>query len=42
MVEITRLRPEKHLVDLATTCTDDSGDVVCRGRALVMVKDAHG
>ncbi len=41
-VEITRLRPEKHLVDLATTCTDESGDVVCRGRALVMVKDAGG
>ncbi len=41
-VEITRLRPEKHLVDLATTCTDDNGEVVCRGRALVMVKDADG
>lgn len=41
-VEITRLRPEKHLVDLATTCTDESGDVVCRGRALVMVRDAGG
>lgn len=41
-VEITRLRPEKHLVDLATVCADDSGDVVCRGRALVMVKDADG
>lgn len=41
-VEITRLRPEKHLVDLTTTCTDDGGEVVCRGRALVMVKDADG
>ena len=38
-VEITRLRPEKHLADLATTCTDADGTVICRGRALVLVKD---
>lgn len=38
-VEITRIRPEKHLVDLATTCTDASGEVLCEGRALVLVKD---
>lgn len=38
-VEITRLRPEKHLADLATTCTDTDGAVICRGRALVLVKD---
>lgn len=41
-VEITKLRPEKHLVDLTTTCVDDSGALVCRGRALVMVQDADG
>ncbi|MFC3676724.1 hypothetical protein [Ferrovibrio xuzhouensis] len=38
-VEITRLRPEKHLADLATTCTAADGTVICRGRALVLVKD---
>ncbi|HEX6959942.1 MAG TPA: hypothetical protein VF194_18305 [Ferrovibrio sp.] len=38
-VEITRLRPEKHLVDLATTCIDAAGSVICRGRALVLAKD---
>ncbi len=38
-VEITRLRPDKHLVDLATTCRDDAGTVYCRGRALVLAKD---
>lgn len=38
-VEITRLRPDKHLVDLATTCRDENGTVYCRGRALVLAKD---
>lgn len=38
-VEITRLRPDKHLADLATTCTDAAGTVICHGRALVLVKD---
>jgi hypothetical protein len=38
-VEITRLRPDKHLVDLATTCSDAAGTVYCRGRALVLAKD---
>ena len=38
-VEITRLRPDKHLVDLATTCRDESGTIYCRGRALVLAKD---
>lgn len=38
-VEITRLRPEKHLCDLSTTCTDAAGKVFCTGRALVLVKD---
>ena len=36
-VEITRLRPEKHLVDLRTTCHSDAGDLICTGRALVYV-----
>jgi acyl dehydratase len=38
-VEITRLRPDKHLVDLATTCRDEAGVIYCRGRALVLAKD---
>lgn len=38
-VEITRLRPEKHLVDLATTCRTADGTMVCEGRALVLARD---
>ena len=38
-VEITRLRPDKHLCDLATTCIDAGGRLLCTGRALVLVKD---
>lgn len=41
-VEITRLRPEKHLCDLATELSDDSGRLVASGRALVLVKDVTG
>lgn len=41
-VEITRLRPEKHLVDLATTCESESGALIARGRALVLAKDVEG
>jgi 3-hydroxybutyryl-CoA dehydratase len=40
-VEITRLRPDKHLVDLATTCCDQNGTVYCHGRALVLAKDVE-
>ena len=36
-VEITRLRPDKHLVDLATTCHRADGTLVADGRALVYV-----
>lgn len=38
-VEVTRLRPEKHLVDLRTTCRNGSGALICDGRALVYVED---
>jgi len=38
-VEITRLRPEKHLVDLATTVRLPDGTPVCEGRALVLARD---
>jgi 3-hydroxybutyryl-CoA dehydratase len=40
-VEITRLRPEKHLVDLRTTCRNANGDLICTGRALVYVEDVR-
>jgi hypothetical protein len=38
-VEITRLRPDKHLVDLSTTCVTAAGKRICEGRALVYVAD---
>ena len=38
-VTITRLRPEKHLVDLETVCVTENGARVCEGRALVYVED---
>lgn len=38
-VRVSRLRPEKHLVDLVTTCTNAAGDLICEGRALVYVRD---
>ncbi|WP_346896704.1 phosphate acetyltransferase [uncultured Roseibium sp.] len=38
-VTITRLRPEKHLVDLETVCVSERGIRVCEGRALVYVED---
>lgn len=40
-VEIVRLRPDKQLVNLRTTCTDATGRVVCEGEALVLVKDVE-
>jgi len=40
-VEITRLRPEKHLVDLKTTCVTEDGKRICEGRALVYVADVN-
>jgi acyl dehydratase len=38
-VEVVRLRPEKQLVNLATTVQGPSGEMVCRGEALVLVSD---
>lgn len=37
--EITRIRPEKHLVDLESSCRNEAGRLVCHGRALVHVND---
>lgn len=38
-VEVTRIRPEKDLVNLRTSCTNPAGELVCDGEALVYVKD---
>ena len=38
-VEVIRLRPEKQLANLVTTCLGPTGQVVCRGEALVLVSD---
>ena len=38
-VEITQLRPDKHLVDLWATCTDANGVLICEGRSLVKARD---
>lgn len=38
-VTVSRLRPEKHLVDLDTVCKAPDGTRICQGRALVYVED---
>ena len=38
-VEVTRLRPDKQLVDFVTTCLNVDGKTVASGRALVYVGD---
>lgn len=38
-VEIVRLRPEKDLVNLRTTCVDEEGRLLAEGEALVMARD---
>lgn len=38
-VEITCLRPEKHLVDLWARCVAADGTLICEGRALVKARD---
>ena len=38
-VAVTRIRPDKHLVDLETTCAGPDGAVLAEGRALVYVED---
>lgn len=40
-VEITKLRPDKDLVDLETTCRSSDGSLLCEGRALVYVRDVE-
>lgn len=36
-VELTRLRPEKRLADLACACHGADGRLVCEGRALMLL-----
>ena len=38
-VEVCRVRPDRALVDLATTCVDERDEVIARGRALVLAGD---
>lgn len=38
-VEVIRVRPDKHLVNLSTLCTAVAGEVICSGEALVLVSD---
>jgi len=40
-VEIVRLRSEKNLVNLRTTCANARGEIVCEGEALVFVQDVE-
>lgn len=37
-VTITQLRPDKSLVDLDTQCTRATGQILCRGQALVLYR----
>ncbi|MFV3126278.1 hypothetical protein [Niveispirillum sp. KHB5.9] len=41
-VAVTRIRPDKHLVDLETTCHGPDGMLLAEGRALVYVEDVAG
>lgn len=41
-VEIIRLRPDKHLVDLSTSCHLEDGTELAKGRALVLAGDVDG
>lgn len=41
-VEVIRLRPEKELVNVRTTCTNRVQETVCEGEALVLVRDVEG
>lgn len=41
MVEVTRVRPEKALVNLATRCVAADGRLIADGEALVLVVDTE-
>jgi len=39
MVEVTRVRPEKQLVNLKGVCTNAKGETVCETEVLMLAKD---
>jgi len=41
-VEVIRLRPQKELVNLRTTCANRAYETVCDGEALVLIRDVKG
>lgn len=41
-VTVTRLRPDRHLVDLEAECLGEDGRRICGGRALLHVSDVAG
>ncbi len=38
-VEVTRLRPQKELVNMMDTCWNSAGELVCQAESLVLVRD---
>jgi hypothetical protein len=38
-VEITRLRPQKALINLAITISGPTGEILCSGESLVLIKE---
>lgn len=40
-VKVVRLRPDKNLVNLETTCHNARKELVCSGEALVLAKDVQ-
>ncbi len=42
VVEISRIRADKQLINLQTTCRTGEGDLICLGEALVGVSDVEG
>lgn len=40
-VTIVRLRPDKNLVNLETSCRNGAGELICTGEALVLAKDVQ-
>jgi 3-hydroxybutyryl-CoA dehydratase len=41
-VEIVRLRPDKHLVNLRVSCVNDAGATICEGESLVLALEMEG
>lgn len=39
-VEITRLSPQKSLINLRSTITNEVGEILCQGESLVLLRDS--